>query len=378
MQTFSPLEYIQIHIANMYGHDKWDYTDRILWTLVHDEELEDLTEEADDPYSYWVAVNEYRKVCNNKPTGLIVRFDATASGAQLLSVMTGCRKGCEATNAISEHRSNPYMRVRDVMQEELGENVDVSYADCKQAVMTSLYGSTETPKKIFGKNIAAFYKAVKEVFPGAFAIMPVLLGSWDKTKSYHTWVMPDGYQVYKPTLVKSMASVMVEPINYAMKVQYYEQKASNYGLANAADITHSVDSYLLRSVIRHCSYNKEWVTTKLQEVEKLLPEHYEVFEVSYPDLLEEPTELSTGELVGMYLDLHNMLLHEPFEVVTVHDSYGCHPNNMNTLRYWYNQCLARLNTNNVLESILSQLGIELTINKENLFDDIVDNSYAIC
>ena len=92
MQTFSPLEYIQIHIANMYGHDKWDYTDRILWTLVHDEELEDLTEEADDPYSYWVAVNEYRKVCNNKPTGLIVRFDATASGAQLLSVMTGCRK----------------------------------------------------------------------------------------------------------------------------------------------------------------------------------------------------------------------------------------------------------------------------------------------
>lgn len=378
MQTFTSLEYIQIHIANTYGCDKWDYTDRILWTLVHDNELEELTDEADDPYSYWVAVNEYRKVLEGKPTGLIVRFDATASGAQLLSVMTGCRKGCEATNAISDHRSNPYMRVRDAMQVELGEDVDVSYSDCKQAVMTSLYGSKETPKKIFGKHLDAFYKAVKQVFPGAFAVMPVLLGSWNTNKSYHSWVMPDGYEVYKPVLDKSIASVTVEPINYDMKVQYYEQRPLKFGLANAADITHSVDSYLLRSVVRHCSYNKDWVMSKLQEVEKLLPEYYEDFEISYPDLLEEPTELSTGELVGMYLDLHNMLLHEPFEVVTVHDSYGCHPNNMNTLRYWYNQCLARLNTNSVLEGILSQLGIELTINKENLFDDIVDNSYAIC
>ena len=71
---------------------------------------------------------------------------------QLLSVLTRCRKGCEATGAINkpvDERPNAYQEVANVMQKILGESIEVDPADIKLAVMTALYGSKAEPKKLF-------------------------------------------------------------------------------------------------------------------------------------------------------------------------------------------------------------------------------------
>lgn len=380
MQTFTSIEYVAIAIANAYGLDKQNYEDRLLWVWVHEEELESFRD-AEDQFAYDKAVKELRKVQKGEPTGLIVKFDACASGAQLLSVMTGCRSGCEATNAIGNQRNNPYMMVRDAMQEALGTEIEVSYSDCKKAVMTSLYGSTATPKRVFGSHLDAFYKAVDKVFTGAYEVMPFLMNSWQNTP-VHEWVMPDGFQVRKPNFVAYITDVHLPSLDYEMKVRYYEVEAQKKGLSMAADITHSVDSYLLRSLVRHCSYDPEQVRKWICKVEAEMHKRENISQedVSYPDItmVNRLEELSTGELVSLYLDLNDMLLHKPFEVVTVHDCFGCHPNNVNRLRYWYNQLLARLNRMKLLENILAQLGTNIIIEGEDLYEEILDNSYAIC
>ena len=76
-----------------------------------------------------------------------------------------------------------------------------------------------------------------------------------------------------------------------------------------------------------------------------------------------------------------MLEHKPFEVVTIHDEFKCHPNNMNQLRYWYKEILAELAESEVLSDILSQIhGVAGKYEKKstNLAAQIRNSNYALC
>ena len=80
MQFFTPLQYIQIDIANQFGLDKEQFEDRIAWVVANEADLESLESEADDLYRYGAAVMAYREVQAGKPTGHRVCFDACSSG----------------------------------------------------------------------------------------------------------------------------------------------------------------------------------------------------------------------------------------------------------------------------------------------------------
>lgn len=53
--------------------------------------------------------------------------------------------------------------------------------------------------------------------------------------------------------------------------------------------------------------------------------------------------------------MSDVLVHEPFSVITIHDSFACHPNHMNVLRKHYNSVLADLSDSTILDDICSQL-----------------------
>lgn len=95
----------------------------------------------------------------------------------------------------------------------------------------------------------------------------------------------------------------------------------------------------------------------------------------------KPHEL-TSELLHELADLLNLMLkNESFEIIPVHDCFSCHPNNMNTLRFWYNEILARLSDSTVLQSILSELykqEVELEVFPDSIADEIRNSEYAIC
>ena len=87
MQKFSGLAYIEIAIANAYGHglDKKLWEERIEWATDYLEsgtkqENLDACAEGDEPLLMRNAINAYYNAIEHKPTGFLMSLDATASG----------------------------------------------------------------------------------------------------------------------------------------------------------------------------------------------------------------------------------------------------------------------------------------------------------
>jgi 1,2-phenylacetyl-CoA epoxidase catalytic subunit len=66
-------------------------------------------------------------------------------------------------------------------------------------------------------------------------------------------------------------------------------------------------------------------------------------------------QLSNAHINKLITIIESMLVHHPFEVITVHDEFKCHANNMNHLRQHYINVFAELAESNVLSDILSQI-----------------------
>jgi hypothetical protein len=76
-----------------------------------------------------------------------------------------------------------------------------------------------------------------------------------------------------------------------------------------------------------------------------------------------------------------MLSYKPFEVVTIHDEFKCHANNMNHLRQQYINLMAELAGSNVLNDLLGQVyGSAGNFKKlsTNLPELIKQSNYALC
>lgn len=172
------------------------------------------------------------------------------------------------------------------------------------------------------------------------------------------------------------------------------------------NVVHSVDAYVLRSIHRRCNYDYEAVYNASLLIEEELirrllgsavtwlevPQEVQYYCAQYErsgmadvvilPFLEEDSMgfLTMGHLRGLATIVNGMLEYKPFEVVTIHDEFKCHPNNMNHLRQQYINVLAELADSNVLSDVLGQLlGASISYNKlsTNLSTYIKGSNYAL-
>lgn len=80
MQEFTPLQYLQIDIANLAGKDKLSWDDRLLWFKENENNLLSLVEKADKPHQFYAAVLNYPQVAAGAINYHPVALDATSSG----------------------------------------------------------------------------------------------------------------------------------------------------------------------------------------------------------------------------------------------------------------------------------------------------------
>ena len=66
-------------------------------------------------------------------------------------------------------------------------------------------------------------------------------------------------------------------------------------------------------------------------------------------------DLSEEHVSALLTLVQEMLTYEPFEIVSVHDEFQAHANNLNHLRQQYNNILADLADSNIIGDILCQL-----------------------
>lgn len=410
MKRFNAIEYLAIDIANQYGLDKETFESRIRWVRMNQGNLEDLTKDAETPMLYSKAVAHFRKALKGLPTGHTVALDSVCSGLQLMSVLTGCESGCHMSGLIDpDKRMDAYTEVTRYMDQLLQGNVNVLRSDAKQAVMTSLYGSMAKPREIFGDGTPeykAFYEVLQTKAKGAYWLLGVLKQVWQSTAYAHSWVLPDGYQAFIPNMVKQEARVNVSELDYTMSVISYENEPQEKGISLPANVIHSVDAYLLRSLVRRCNYDPKVIRRASDLIEARLIEYglsnnepdgetdpglekyielWRKNQIADVVILPHITASNVWQIPGVLLKqlsaiIETMLKHEPFELITVHDSFACHPNHCNQVRYWYKEILADMADSTVLAAILSQIiNKDAVVTKINpgLADKIRQSNYGL-
>ena len=421
MKTFTGYEYLLIDVANQAGNDKLEFEDRIQWTNDNMASLEALTSmlKPKTRPMYIKSVMALRDAQNGIPSGHLVGFDGVCSGIQIMSVLTGCVEGAKATGLVDpDRRADAYTQCTNEMQTILGAATGVSRDDAKRCLMTSFYGSRKVPQEIFGEDtpeLNAFYQAANTIAPGAWDLLQILLASWNSYATVHSWKMPDGYDAVVKVEVDKSARIEVDELNHStFTYEYSVNEGTKKGLSNAANVVHSVDAYVLRNIHRRCNYDREMVLKAYQamlgevsyrsnaplpmdaladiedgECPYKVKYYVEQFNrstmadpVIFPYLDAESVQyLSTNHLMKLLSIAKSMLQYEPFEVVTIHDEFRCHPNNMNHLRQQYINILAELAESEVLSDLLSQLyGCAYQCGKvnTNLPDLIRSSNYALC
>ncbi len=387
MQTFTGYQYLLIDCANQFGKDKDLFDVRIQWATDNMPLLENLTEQADEPALFAKAVQAIRKAQHGLPTGHMVGFDAVCSGMQIMSAITGCEAGANATGLVDPNRrADAYTDCTTLMGRILGVTLTNARDDVKQSVMTVLYGSKKEPKKVFGKDtpeLNAFYKAMFELAPGACELLEDLLQSWTPYALAHEWTLPDGGYARVKVMEKVEARIEVDELDHAtFSYEYFVNEGTESGLSNVANVIHSIDAYVLRSLIRRCDYDPEQAEWASKAIEMALLgrnlgeaqedtvgchdgflrllERYNATNMPEIRILDycqewEILAMSSDHLRALARILNPMLKHTPFQMVSVHDEFKCHANNMNFLRGHYRDIFAEMADSTILDDILSQL-----------------------
>lgn len=372
---YKPWQWFAIDLANHFGKDKESFESRIEWFLENQDKLEELTEKADSKQLYSQCLEEIRKSQRGEKSGWIVQLDATTSGAQFMSVLTGCERGASVTSLTSGSRDDFYSFIKGEMK------IDVLREAIKQAVMTWLYGSQQEPERLFGKKGEqlrdAFEHAMYRASPGSYELMGTLLKSWQKD-SRQAWRQVDDFDVVNTTFVSEEVKIETPELG-SFTYNLRKEVVSEFEAANAANLIHSMDSYVVRELIRRCSTPRTQIESWITELELNLAQE----EVSIP---KDPASWMAGRgMVSLYhlshmtisdfshsycqkqLDiLRELVKFKEFSVVTIHDSFGSLPSNCNYVRFCYKELLAEIAESDIIEYLLAQLYRFEGVQKESL------------
>ena len=322
-------EWLLIDIANAYGLDKSNWETRLQWSKEHledmldDSKLEELVNTASDKLLFRQAVKEYKYYLQTGKSRQIVRLDATASGYQLMSIITRDEKAMEMLNVLGNIKrqdfySLVYDRVRELVQPRDREDLDAWLETkakeldlpkprdvIKASIMTSGYNSVATPKMMLGNYYGVFEQAIEEMASGASSLREYI-NSLYEPKMYHSWKLPDGHWAYVPSLVTKTHKIEVKELDKSIKypsfnIRCEDNEASKDNWRSlAVNVVHSLDAWVCRQVI-------------------------------------------------------TMLRERNIVVSPIHDSFGVYAEDCGELRKCYRYTLARLYKEPILESILQQV-----------------------
>ena len=397
MQTFTAKEYLQIDVASNFGLDKKDWDERLAWFAQNEANLEELTAQADEPALFFAGVQAYRQMQKGQPIGYPISLDATASGMQILSCLTGDRAAAELCNVVdTEHRRDPYTIIYEIMTQRIGEAAKISRENTKQAIMTSLYGSVAMPKQVFGDGMLyyTFLAVMGEQAPAVWELNQVMLDIWDPTVLSHDWIMPDNFHVHVKVMdqVREVIHFLNEPFEVSKRINRPVEGGRSLG----ANLTHSVDALVVREMTRRCMYHQPTIDfivnfldghteKRLESKDDLMvatmAKHHAESGYLSARILEHLTPANAGHIdEALIWELLDSLPKKPFNILSIHDCFRCHPNYGNDLRKQYNNQLHLLARSNMLGFLLSQiLNRPITAGKADphLFKDVLAANYAL-
>lgn len=403
MQTFTGMEYLKIDVANNFGLNRKTWDHRLNWFNENENQLEELLEQAKEPALYFAGVQAYHKAMKKEVVNYPISLDATASGIQMLSLLSGCVQSAFRCNAVSldDERKDVYQEVFDEMQRRLGKEVNIEYDDTKKSVMTSFFSSIAVPRDTFGEGselLDIFYEVVSELLPGAWELNEALLAIWQPDVLSHDWIMPNNFHVKIKVMEPVKEKVTFFDDRYV--VHSYKNKPSPESRSLPANITHSVDGFVVGEMVQRCNNTCNWWedngfhkhsttaygTSKTRGKDKTLlsllvhTRNSGFMSARILDCLDIHNigNLTSANLVKLK-ELIASLPEKSFQVLPTHDCFRALPNYGNDIRKQYNTVLQSIVDSDLLAYIVSQITNRIvTVNKRDNFGDMVLNAnYAL-
>lgn len=374
----TPFDYVLMEVAARFGMDKSPWDERKKFTLDNMDTLEALTLAAKEPILFDSAVRSLRKVQNKQPTTQGVMFDCSASGMQLLSILTGDRNAARICNVIGDSINDPYTYLYDVMSSTCsnGSTEVFERDDLKTAILTALYGSEAEPGKLFsGLVLDAFYETMSTELPYVWELNQFLLdyqkNSDDKSND---WIMPDNFHVYCPVTEKVNYTVPCAGSMHEVIIERNRPHRRNRSLG--ANTTHSVESLVARELIRRCNPTTRFLVDN--EMVETLWDLYSQSGFLSARILDYviPEGFDTTHKIE---ELQDKMASKAFPIKGVHDCFSCHPNNAQFMLDTYREIYAELSDSNLLQYILRQSlkDPNLSISVDHFGDDIRKSSYIL-
>ena len=337
---------------------------------------------------------QLKREVENGFTSSFMRIDQHMSGAADQSLAMRCTKGLKALGISDDTRKDGYIasieatnRIAQTMGIILNMVLDRDLI--KEAVIPHFYNGEHRAEEVLGPDGAkAFNEAYAGLFPGAEQFRIQLRDCWHKTPTW-SWELPDGYQVCIPvmgvpeedTLFIGGKSFTVRYSEMTGRAAYSVSGTRIYRtpgtLALAANVTHSIDAYVKREIIRRAHMTRahaEYILSQCENAphwssypiyERLLDDAYSMGIVStrFLYLLEEmPVKLPEGILAMLKVAMER-LPSRSFDVLAVHDEFAAKLPYINSLRIQANEVFASLYAGTIPNYLNKVFGTKLVQSK---------------
>lgn len=288
MKVYSGVNYLKIDIANNFGKDKLLFEDRISWfdfviankitVNSTDEELINIINElnADEPELAYAGLLAYKAYLNNEPSGYMISLDATSSGIQIMSALTGDEIGMRICNLSEDnYRYDCYTELYELMTDrwlkKTNQKLSISRSDMKKAIMVMMYGGKKTAIKYLNNDEALYdtlLDCCKLGISGANRLKDALIATIDKSITSYSWTMLDGflsevntYALYREERIVNERKIRVKYKDIGTSISYR---------GNAANLIHSIDAMIMRELIGRCYYDEKAVKNVMKRIDTIL------------------------------------------------------------------------------------------------------------
>lgn len=358
------------------------------------------------------AMQMWSDVNNKSCTNLFIYLDCCSSGATILECLTRDEIGMMSCGVFNTTKpGNLYQEITELLNKKL--NLKLTRSEVKAFTVPFYYGGDKNVRDALGdENVHMFHETYRELLPGAYDFRNKSVDSWDETKEEYHWTMPDAYQVYVPVLSDTeKVTVDVKEASYKchFKVQaprpisisylkdgYWMSYRNNKTKGLGAHMIHSTDALILRELVgmAHMSMqraNKTLANVNIGEFDSnnntIIERLYKAWvKTNYPSVRwlyemegSENAYSIPQELYDQLKELTDTLIDKEFDVITIHDEFGCLPSYVNSMRWYVNRIYANLYRSTLMDYFNERFHMDVEIRQysDEVYNRILNADYLL-